>query len=488
MRTKPVTGLARQLSALSVSRQQGSTAAGSAGAGKVGEVVSVSHLGDKENAASGYPADSKRMPPPNASTRARNDAAGADERRMLGQKARLVAGMADSSERRAAPNPPRQSLSDATSAAAAAAAKNAARPSSMELAVQRLNEATKCFDNKVDYIPIDAEGNAIEITTNNQPDKHNKIRQKPMGPKRFVICWLDEMDRYGLGFALSDGSVGTYFRDDSAMSVNAARSHFDHISRAKARSKLTAAEQQAATGSLQKRENFAIPRSSDDQETQDAARSSMSSDVVRKFKILSYFEDKIMTRLAGVESPLMEVDEDITAGMAFVWKWYRCMQAIVFRLSSGVVQFNFYDHSKLLISQDGLVLSVIEAREHEGGTPVLWTWTTAEFFSIAERTRSRREHEALKLAERDGVAMPESLALTTHEERALVRNMMPKLKYALETLSKILNNNQSRSTMRSSQITTRSSTEVLSTTKNGSTTSLPRSGSGQSLASTAGTR
>lgn len=355
----------------------------------------------------------------------------------------------------------------------------------MELAVQRITDAMQCFDNKVDYIPMDVEGNAIDIFTTNQADKHNKVRQKPVGPKRFVVCWLDEMDRYGLGFALSDGSVGTYFRDDSAMSVNAARTHFDHISRAKARSKLATADQ--ATGSLQKRENFAIPHGSDDQETQEAARKCMTNEIVRKFKILSYFEDKIMTRLAGVESPLMELDEDITAGMAFVWKWYRCMQAIVFRLSSGVVQFNFYDHSKLLISQDGLVLSVIEAREKEGGTPVMWTWTVAEFFSIADKGRSRREHEALKQANKEGVAMPESLPLTTHEERALVRLMVPKVRYALETLSKILTNNQSRSTTRQSQVSTRSSTEVLST-KSGSTTSLPRTGSGQSLASTASNR
>ncbi len=79
--------------------------------------------------------------------------------------------------------------------------------------------------------------------------------------------------------------------------------------------------------------------------------------------------------------------------MTFVHKWYKTKDAIVFRLSNGTVQLNFYDHTKILLTAGGQVVSVIEPLDKTAGVPRMTSWTLAEFVSIACTDRSAREAE-----------------------------------------------------------------------------------------------
>ena len=156
-------------------------------------------------------------------------------------------------------------------------------------------------------------------------------------------------------------------------------------------------------------------------------------ELVSKFKLLRFFESEIMERLYGADSPLTYVDEELTSGMGFVHKWYRCKQAIVFRLSSGTVQFNFYDHTKLFLSCDGLVVSAIDAVDKTDGVPVLRTWTLAEMVAIAHPRRSAAEAAAAA----SGATAREHFPYYFHtkpSERRFVRQLMKKLRYVRDVL------------------------------------------------------
>ena len=78
-----------------------------------------------------------------------------------------------------------------------------------------------------------------------------------------------------------------------------------------------------------------------------------------KVYLVKHFERYIMDRLYG-EYDYTFVDAARTKGMDFVQKYLRMKQVIVFKLSHDVIQFNFYDHSKVVLSAHGLLVTHID--------------------------------------------------------------------------------------------------------------------------------
>lgn len=511
LRPKSLTGLSRQISALSLSRQHGNSMAANMAIGKGGyeepaHGALFSGNADKENANS--PMDARMMPPPTALShvRSRGDlasAAAADERRMLSQKARLVAAMTGSgSGGSLASVASGQARPDSRYSAQAPIAitddtKDAdgcIELANLDVMVQNLDEALESFQERTRFVPSDRASRETKIALAVRPDAMNHNRMRPRSPKAYIICWLDEMDKYGLGYALSDGTIGVYLKDESSIATNANRTHFDHVARL-----------HDSRGYQARPENYVIPQSG-------PVGDSMSRDIQRKYKILGYFEDKIDARLEGFDLPLD--DRGRISEMPFIWRWYRCLQAIVFRLSTSTVQFNFYDHIKLLFSNDGLVLTAIVPSKSADEAQTIRTWTMEEFIDIAEKTRSAREQVNQRLTsayekvdDRDEEEYP--LAVTTPEERKLVRSLIAKVKYARDTMIKIaskdataistlggpttssaLNSQQNTPTLqtKSSIISASAIKSSAARTRAGSTATLPRSNSGQSINSIASSK
>ena len=75
--------------------------------------------------------------------------------------------------------------------------------------------------------------------------------------------------------------------------------------------------------------------------------------------LVKHFERYIMDRLYG-DYDYTFVDVDRTKGMDFVQKYLRMKQVIVFKMSHDVIQFNFYDHSKVILSSQGLLVTHID--------------------------------------------------------------------------------------------------------------------------------
>jgi len=392
--------LARQTSALSIS-------------GKQNQQHTDAHSGrrnDKENAE------------PHHGLRTRGkDVHGLEERRLLQEKARLVADVGSA--------PLGLNQGSAFSEAAAAALNGP------EAVIDRLHAAFTAYEANCLY--EDPEIDAVEQHLIEEDGEI--VGRQPDAPRAFVISWLDESSKWGLAYALADGSVGCYFRDGATMVFSAARGHFDFISTA-ARSRsnsVTAAVNEARKPfDHVRRSSYAIPASTAVAGVSGGGADGLSEDMLRRVKILRHLEQEIMERLwGGAENPLCWTDEETQTGMPFVHKWYRCSQAIVFRLSNSVMQLNFYDHVKLFISQGGKVISAIDCVTRTNGVPVMKTWTLSEFISIALADRSQREEEAMEQAERDG--LEPVIYRTKPGERRFVRALLKKVRYACDELERL---------------------------------------------------
>lgn len=347
----------------------------------------------------------------------------AEERRMLGQKARLVAGsaVARGSER------PGTAVSVSSDEEEFTPVAPPSKAGMVDLMLHYLQEATKAAAVGVSYAPLDQTGAKVR-----QPST------SAVAPRRFIICWVDHSEKYGMGYALNDGSLGVHFRDTTNMSLNFRRDYCDYIPVPR-RSSRIAAKAGGADGEV-KRENFCLDGYTDSMDQRSTGSISpdelpFAVELHPKVKVLRYFEQELMDRLHGSESPLTFQDEKRTTEMTYVMRWWRTQFAMVFRLSSGVFQFNFYDHIKVFVSEDGLVVSFIPPVEMTGGVQQLRAYHLAELVSIAHHERSAREAEAAAKAKKAGVEC--KVRLTTPTERRIVRNIVKKLRQCREMLEMV---------------------------------------------------
>ena len=159
------------------------------------------------------------------------------------------------------------------------------------------------------------------------------------------------------------------------------------------------------------------PRSKDDFDT---PRDSLRADVEpsdkklrdRKF-LLNHFEAYMEGKLHAGEK-YCEKDTTLNTGMSYLAQYWRMKQLIVFRISSGVLQvsslegggytcpsltervissqLNYHDHSKLILSDEGLTITYID------NAYSIWTWHLASLIqyetSSEEGSRERRRMES----------------------------------------------------------------------------------------------
>ncbi|CDS00218.1 hypothetical protein [Sporisorium scitamineum] len=397
-------------------------------------------VGDKENnpmapppAAAAVRAEFGRMYSRNTNVA---PTGGADER-ALQQKARVVGGSAATPAATGgmtrplstasslneytpslAPSSSRTTLASIGSSTALAPGAKKTR-TSIEVIISHLDSALSCLESNTLYTPPPTSAvDAIHFIE--KPCELNGSRISPESPKTFLISWLDHSERYGLGYALSDGTVGVYFRDATSMVLSASKKNVDYISTIRA--KVTVG---LKTDQL-KRENFTM---------MGEGEGSVPKELQSRVRVMKFFEKEIMDRLYGADSPLTFSDTERMTGMTFVHKWYKTKDAIVFRLSNGTVQLNFYDHTKVFLTHGGQVISVIEPLDKTGGVPRMTSWTLAEFVSIACTDRSAREAEEERLRFNVGGAGGEERCYKTRPaERRRVRGLVTKLRYAMEVL------------------------------------------------------
>ncbi|KII87666.1 hypothetical protein PLICRDRAFT_162447 [Plicaturopsis crispa FD-325 SS-3] len=167
----------------------------------------------------------------------------------------------------------------------------------------------------------------------------------------FIVSWVDYCNKYGMGYAMTDGSVGVHFNDSTSLVLSADKQHFDYISARK-------------QGAVYVRKSHTVGDYPDDLKS--------------KVYLLKHFERYIMDRLYGDYDYTYE-DVDKTKGMDFVQKYLRMKHVIVFKMSHDVLQFNFYDHSKVILSSQGLLVTHIDKNYK------MTRWTLTEIIAHSMR-------------------------------------------------------------------------------------------------------
>lgn len=146
----------------------------------------------------------------------------------------------------------------------------------------------------------------------------------------FIASWVDYCNKYGMGYALTDGSVGVHFNDSTTLVLAADKQsvasrlffywawinllwygrHFDYISSRR-------------QGTVYVRKNYTV--------------SDYPEELKSKVYLLKHFEGYIMGKLYG-DYEYTFLDSQRTKGMQFVQKYLRMKHVIVFKLSHDVLQ------------------------------------------------------------------------------------------------------------------------------------------------------
>ncbi|SCV67638.1 BQ2448_5249 [Microbotryum intermedium] len=218
--------------------------------------------------------------------------------------------------------------------------------------------------------------------------------EQPTAPKVFITSWVDYTHKYGTAYSLTDGTAGLYFNDSTTMVLSPDKNHFDYIAQRK--------------GNVYTRRHYAL--------------TDHPEDLQRKAYLLEYFED-YMAKTLTRDVAWTFVDATRTKNMCFLVKYYRMKHAIVFKLSNEVLQFNFYDHTKLLITQHGSVISFID------GDFRLQTYSLGALFDEASKLGHYRPSTSTTVGG----------AMTTEEARRLkkldkVRFIIDKLEYCRDVI------------------------------------------------------
>ncbi|TFY80501.1 hypothetical protein EWM64_g3515 [Hericium alpestre] len=173
---------------------------------------------------------------------------------------------------------------------------------------------------------------AFDARARNKLFRHPKEDANLPDEKVFIVSWVDYCNKYGMGYAMTDGAVGVYFNDSTHIILAADKHHFDYITSRRA-------------GTVFVRKSYTV--------------SEYPEDLKSKVYLLKHFERYIMDRLFNEYRYTYE-DVERTKGMDFVQKYLRMKNVIVFKMSHDVLQFNFYDHSKIILSSNGLVVTHID--------------------------------------------------------------------------------------------------------------------------------
>jgi len=148
-------------------------------------------------------------------------------------------------------------------------------------------------------------------------------------PIFWVSKWVDYSDKYGLGYQLSDNSVGVLFNDQTRLLLLADGDNLEYIERSGSESYHTLKEYPEA--------------------------------LTKKVTLLKYFRNYMVEHLLRAGGQVQPKAEDDMVRLPFLRSWFRTRSAIVLHLSNGTLQVNFFqDHSKIILEPTMSSVSYID--------------------------------------------------------------------------------------------------------------------------------
>uniref|UniRef100_A0A1I7Z3I5 Serine/threonine-protein kinase PLK n=1 Tax=Steinernema glaseri TaxID=37863 RepID=A0A1I7Z3I5_9BILA len=164
-------------------------------------------------------------------------------------------------------------------------------------------------------------------------------------PVFWIAKWVDYSDKYGLGYQLSDDSVGVLFNDKTKMMMNAAGEQLQY------------ADQQDV-------EQFFVAQN-------------FPSNLKKKVTLLKYFHSYMQENLLKAGQRAVPKAGDELERLPVVRDWKRTRSAIGLHLTNGTLQVNFFeDHEKFILCP---LMSAVTCITKEGSVYTITTSKMAEF-------------------------------------------------------------------------------------------------------------
>ncbi|XP_065832302.1 serine/threonine-protein kinase PLK1-like [Oscarella lobularis] len=136
-------------------------------------------------------------------------------------------------------------------------------------------------------------------------------------PIYWISKWVDYSDKYGLGYQLSDNSVGVLFNDNTHILLAADGENLHYIDR-------------------DGHEEFHM-------------RSQRPEHLKRKVTLLNYYSDYMSDHLLKTGAAMGPKEGDEIARLPHLRSWFCTQDAIVLHLNLGILQINFFrDHTKII--------------------------------------------------------------------------------------------------------------------------------------------
>lgn len=182
-------------------------------------------------------------------------------------------------------------------------------------------------------------------------------------PELWVVKWVDYSSKYGVGYILSDNSIGVYFNDSTKIILSPEGDNFDYITRR-----------------TQEKPEVRTKHSFED----------FPEDLKKKVTLLRHFRNYMMTDIlekkdgASVGQSSLPVpaqfnaqkgstatSEVCEAGQApYVKKWTRNKHAIMFQLSNKIVQVVFFDKTEAVLSSKSHMVTYVDKQNHVCSYPL----------------------------------------------------------------------------------------------------------------------
>ncbi|CAF3726918.1 unnamed protein product [Adineta steineri] len=173
----------------------------------------------------------------------------------------------------------------------------------------------------------------IQSKPNEMIDKHEDEAEDPASaPMLWISKWVDYSDKYGLGYQLCDDSVGVLFNDSTRLIMTA-----------------------GGAENLQYIDREGIEHL--------CTMKDYSEQLKKKVTLLKYFTSYMDEHLLKAGAAQAPRPGDELSRLPCVKSWFRTRNAIVFYLSNGTLQINFFqDHTKVILCP--LMSAVTYINEH----------------------------------------------------------------------------------------------------------------------------
>ncbi|EDO37827.1 predicted protein [Nematostella vectensis] len=190
-----------------------------------------------------------------------------------------------------------------------------------EAADDEVKEEAEEDETPKDYYLSDLKKQLTNLLALNPADmkyKNEDDAEEPAAtPVYWVSKWVDYSDKYGLGYTLSDNSVGVLFNDHTRLILCEDGENLQYILK-------------------NGQESFHTMKGFPDS-------------LHKKVTLLKYFRNYMTEHLLKAGGSRGTKDEE-SAHLPFLRSWFRTSKGIILHLSNGILQINFFkDHTKIIM-------------------------------------------------------------------------------------------------------------------------------------------